>query len=504
MDGLAGRMSQVLPTEGLWNKGAIHTREAISSKYPSTKKITPMYRCFLLLLIPVASLAQTNESARLQQFLSGQHEFFQFNGNIIVAKAGKVLYQDALGVADYATAANLTNASAFDLASLSMPFTAMAIMICKDRGLLSYEDNLQKFFPDLPYQNITVRQLLTHSSGLPSYENQFKSNWSHTQVATNADVIRMLEQRKDSLLFKPGTKVQFSKTGYVLLASIVEKVSKMDFGQFLTQNIFQPLAMTQTSLSSGWRSAGKYPSNYALGFAYSDSLKGYELASRLPMDDYLFYLDRVVGDGGISSTSGDLLKWSRALKGNHLVSKATLDEMLSPLVPRSAGDTSTFYGFGLIIQPHTTDGKLVSASGNAPGYRSMMTCFMDKDQTIILLSNNEFQIPFINAGVESILAGEELIMPYHHQVVKIDTSLLSHYVGKYTAGLTLEFIARDGKLYRHRKGTPDIELKPESATKFFYADGTDRQIDFETDAAGKVTKVWFINTGQKGEMKRVD
>ena len=106
--------------------------------------------------------------------------------------------------------------------------------------------------------------------------------------------------------------------------------------------------------------------------------------------------------------------------------------------------------------------------------------------------------------LKSILADEPLIMPYAHKEIKIDTSILHQYVGKYSAFMTLEFTSKDGKLFRHRDGTPDIELKPESPTKFFYADGTDRQIEFELDASGKVVKTWFINSGQKGEMKRLD
>lgn len=91
-------------------------------------------------------------------------------------------------------------------------------------------------------------------------------------------------------------------------------------------------------------------------------------------------------------------------------------------------------------------------------------------------------------------------MPYEHKEIKIDPALLDRYVGKYVAFLTLEFIKKDNKLWRRRNGT-DIELKPESETKFFYGDGTDRQIEFEVDNSGKVTRAWFINTGQKGEMK---
>ena len=107
------------------------------------------------------------------------------------------------------------------------------------------------------------------------------------------------------------------------------------------------------------------------------------------------------------------------------------------------------------------------------------------------------------AGIESILDGEPLLMPYEHKEVKIDPALLDRYIGKYSAFLTLDFIKKDGKLFRHRDGTPDIELKPESETKFFYGDGTDRQIEFEIDNTGKVVKTWFINTGQKGELQKL-
>ncbi len=128
----------------------------------------------------------------------------------------------------------------------------------------------------------------------------------------------------------------------------------------------------------------------------------------------------------------------------------------------------------------------------------------DIDETIILLSNNESNLGFFRAAIESIVEDEPLLMPYEHKEVKIDTTILSRYVGKYSAGLTLQFIAKNGKLYRHRNGTADIELKPESNTKFFYSNGTDRQIEFEIDGNGNVTKTWFINIGQKGEMKKIE
>jgi hypothetical protein len=157
-----------------------------------------------------------------------------------------------------------------------------------------------------------------------------------------------------------------------------------------------------------------------------------------------------------------------------------------------------------MVLPHTAAGKTITHTGSWPGYTTLITRHTDRNETIIVLSNNESNIGLMNAALESILAGEDLAMPYEHKEVKIDTSILRRYAGKYSAGLTLQFIVRDGKLYRHRNGTRDIELKPESNTKFFYADGTDRQIDFEVDSTGKVIKTWFMNSGQRGEMKKIE
>jgi CubicO group peptidase (beta-lactamase class C family) len=278
----------------------------------------------------------------------------------------------------------------------------------------------------------------------------------------------------------------------------------MSYNDFMAKNIFQPLGMTHSFIYNTRRSTGKIPANYALGFVYSDSLKKYILPDSAPKYDFVYYLDGIVGDGCVNTTTGDLFKWDQALYGNKLVSKSTLDEMLSPLVQMSPRDTTNFYGFGVMVQTKTPNGKIISHSGGWPGYATGITRMVDSGETIILLSNNETNPSLLNAGIESILAGEPLLMPYEHKEVKIDTALLNRYVGKYSAFLTLVFIKKDGKLYRHRDGTPDIELKPESETKFFYSDGTDRQIEFEVDQSGKVTKAWFINSGQKGELKKLE
>jgi CubicO group peptidase (beta-lactamase class C family) len=178
--------------------------------------------------------------------------------------------------------------------------------------------------------------------------------------------------------------------------------------------------------------------------------------------------------------------------------------MLSPLVRTSPTDSTSFYGFGVGVQPKSDKGKVISHTGGWPGYRTLLIRWPETDQTAIILSNSESNLPFFRAAVESILNDETLVMPYEHKEVKIDTTILKNYTGKYFGGLTMEFLKKNGKLYRHRNGTPDIELKPESPTKFFYGDGTDRQIEFEVDNNGKVVKAWFLNMGQKGEIKKIE
>src|SRR4030095_1879912 len=463
-----------------------------------------MKKILLLLFVPVFATAQKDHAKLLQEYMTGQNKYFQFNGAILVAEKGKPVYQQALGYADYNTKRMLNDSSVFELASVSKQFTAMGIMILEERGLLSYDDNIKKFFPQLPYDNIKVRNLLTHTSGIPSYEDQFEKNWDKKKIAFNKDIIDMLVLRHDTLFFKPGTKWQYSNTGYALLASIIEKGSGLSYNDFMAKNIFRPLGMLHTFIYNTRRSAKKIPANYALGYVYADSLKRYILPDSLSKFDMVYYLDGIVGDGCVNSTIGDLFKWDRALYSNKLVSRASLDEMLSPLVRTSPTDSTSFYGFGVSVQPKSEKGKVISHSGGWPGYKTLLVRRTDLDETIIILSNNESNLPFFRAAVESILNDETLVMPYEHKEVKIDTAILVNYVGKYNAGLTMQFVKKDGKLYRRRTGTPDIELKPESATKFFYGDGTDRQIEFEIDNNGKVIKTWFLNMGQKGELKKIE
>ncbi len=155
-----------------------------------------------------------------------------------------------------------------------------------------------------------------------------------------------------------------------------------------------------------------------------------------------------------------------------------MDEMVSPLVQMSPRDSTAFYGFGVMVQKKSP-GNIISHTGGWPGYTNMLMRRTDKDETIIILSNNEMWTGQLQAGIESILNDEALLMPYEHKEIKVDSAILNRYPGTYKAFLTLVLIKKDGKLWRHRDGTADIELKPESNTKFFYGDGTDAKLNLK-------------------------
>src|SRR5258705_13526679 len=147
-----------------------------------------MKKIFLFLLVPLSIAAQKDHASALRQFMTGQHDYFRFNGNILVAKGGNIIYRQDLGYADFNTKRPLNDSSVFELASLSKQFTAMGIMMLKEKKQLSYDDNIKKFFPDFPYDNITIRNLLTHTSGLPGYEEQFEKKWDRRKIAFNKDI----------------------------------------------------------------------------------------------------------------------------------------------------------------------------------------------------------------------------------------------------------------------------------------------------------------------------
>lgn len=308
-----------------------------------------------------------------------------FSGVVLVADSGRVLYHKAFGSQNFDTKEPMDTSSIFELASVSKQFTAMVIMMLKEEGKLNYDDAVEKYIPNLPYKGITIRHLLTHTSGLPDYIEVMDQHWDKTKVAGNPESIEYLLKYSPPKHFEPGEKYEYSNTGYMLLASIAEKASGIPFVSFSRTRIFVPLEMTSSDIRS--QEQKKLLRNMAWGHIWVPEKNAYIRADSMPQNDYNVWLGNRKGPGRISSCTRDLLKWDQTLYKEKLVNNSTLSEAFTPM-KLSSGEISN-YGFGWSLETHPQLGRVVRHSGGNPGYITHIVRYIDRNRTIIILCNNQ-------------------------------------------------------------------------------------------------------------------
>lgn len=343
-----------------------------------------------LLLSTSRAIAQTEyakgtfEKSKIHNYCDSLYKAGLFNGNILIADKGYVVYKASFGKANEKTGQALNENSIFELASLSKQFTAMAVVILKEKGKLSFDAEIGKFLPELSfYKKVTIRNLLNHTGGLPDYMALMDTTFNKSKIATNNDVISSFVKYKPKKNFEPNTKYEYSNTGYALLATIIERVSGQTYADFLQENIFKPLNM-KNSLVYCRRKSPKNLSNYAYGYIYMPHLKRNVIPDSFPEFKVVRWLDGVVGDGAVNSTVIDLLAWDRALYTEKLCSKESLKEIFSPST--LSDKTKSDYGFGWVLENNYYK-KIVSHQGGWPGYTTYIDRHIESDKTIIVLQN---------------------------------------------------------------------------------------------------------------------
>lgn len=305
-----------------------------------------------------------------------------FSGVILVAQDGKILFEDAIGLREYENRSLLHKNDIFELASLSKQFTAMMVMICKEKEVLNFDDMVAEYIPS-PYPGITIRNLLTHTSGLPDYQAIMDEHWDKSKVAGNPEILEYLREYQPKKSFEPGEKYEYSNTGYVFLASIVEKATGKDFVELMREWIFQPLGMNSTDIRSLEEKAKV--ETFAAGHIKDENGK-FVNAANFHSDDYTIWLGNRKGPGRVSSNAEDLLKWDQALYTEKLVSKETIEEAYTAF--KLNDGTRSYYGFGWEIKPQSPFGKMVMHTGSNPGYATIIVRFLEENKTIIILNNN--------------------------------------------------------------------------------------------------------------------
>lgn len=309
---------------------------------------------------PTPSPVKTNTAQQLERYLTRQTNRSDFSGVVLIARGGEILLHRAYGAAD--AQQNIVNTidTRFQLASVAKTLTATAILQLVAQNKINLESRISNYLPVTPsiWNDITIQQLLSHTSGIPDYftldEFAAEKNFTPDKIIAVAKTY--------PLDFEPGSDFEYSNTNYILLGKIIETVSQHSYAEFLRGNIFDPLQMNAT---------GRAENNAPLAIGYA--------SPRARAD--IFPITNALGDGDLLSTVGDLYKFDRALYDDKFLARDLREKMFA-----SVG--SNHYGLGWEIQ--TWNGKrVVKHNGSVPGFSAEFMRFPDDDAVIIILSNNE-------------------------------------------------------------------------------------------------------------------
>ena len=316
-------------------------------------------------------------SGKLDSIMKRFNKRQDFHGNILVAKNGKILFENQVGYADFSKRIKLEKDDVFQLASVSKQFTAVAILMLYEKGKLDLDDTVTKFYPDFPYKEVTIRHLLNHTSGLPQYFWLAEHEWDKQQPPSNADMMQMIADYKLMHYFKAGSRFDYSNTGYFVLASLVEKISGKNYKDFVETSIFKPLQMNDSFV-------------YRYGFdnMAENQLWGYRIYRgwrHLKIGGTVN--DAITGDKNIYSTTEDLFRWITGLNSGKLISKESLNLMYTKGKTRYNKDVP--YGFGFRIDDKGEE-IMIYHNGKWNGFSTSVRQYPESDLLVITLEHSSF------------------------------------------------------------------------------------------------------------------
>jgi CubicO group peptidase (beta-lactamase class C family) len=318
-----------------------------------------------------------NDRKNARQIANSAERFFNqtltapaFNGGMLVTYKGQIIFERYRGREHLNAGPLMDSSSALHLASVSKTLTGMAILKLRDEGKLLLDDPVRKHLPEFPLQDVTIRHLLNHRSGLPNYVH-FMTNigWDNQVPVYNKDILMTIRDHRNKLnIARPDRGFSYSNTNYALLALIVEHVSGLDFPSYMDQVFFKPLGMNNTYVFSKANASTYIPSFDARG-------------RREPE----MFLDWVYGDKNIYSTPRDLFKWDQALYGEKLFSEKTLGEAYQGYSFERQGTRN--YGLGWRLIDHGAGRKIIYHNGWWHGNNTVFSRFTNDTASVIVLGN---------------------------------------------------------------------------------------------------------------------
>lgn len=352
-----------------------------------------------------------NIKNKINEYLEAYTKLWAFSGSIAAIKDGEVICNKAYGYANIEHRVKNTTETKYRIWSITKQFTAAAILILEERGLLRVGDSLKKYFPDCVDLNpeITIHHLLTHTSGIFNYSNLPDSHTIFQRMLhEKSELIKMFTSSQ--LDFEPGTQWNYSNTGYYLLGMLIERLSGKSYSEFLTENIFLPLGMYNTGIDD----EKKIVENKASGYY----LNGNDLIHC----NYI-NMNLTFSSGAMYSTTGDLLIWDQALKSGKLLSKKSIEKMNTPY--------KNNYGYGVNINKNAGR-RVIDHNGGCEGFLAEIHRYVDDDFAVVVLSNYGFTaVSKLCNVIAAIAFGEKYEFPARPEIFPMRHDILQAYLGVY-------------------------------------------------------------------------
>lgn len=356
-------------------------------------------------------MKDNNLKNKIEQYLDLYTKLWAFSGTVAAIKGGEIIFNKAYGYANIEYKVKNTTDTKFRIWSITKQFTAAAILLLEESGMLKVEDKIKRFFPELTSLNgeITIHHLLTNTSGIFNYTNLPNARKTFEKMDhKKAELLELFASKP--LEFEPGTDYSYSNTGYYMLGEIIERVSGRTYEEFLTENIFKPLGMNNTGVDYERR-------------LIENKATGYYLDGNDLIHCKYVNMNLIGPSGGMYSTAEDLLIWDQALNNNKLLSKASIEKMNTAY--------KNNYGYGVCVEMNG-DRRDINHNGACEGYLTEIHRYVDDDFAVVVLSNYGFTAVWKLCSVISSMAFEEKYdMPSKPEVFPLDNETLEKYLGVY-------------------------------------------------------------------------
>jgi CubicO group peptidase (beta-lactamase class C family) len=446
-----------------------------SSEYNLARNLLVI--CLLVFALAFVSTAQ-DATSKIPDYMNAQVEVNHFSGSILVTQHGKVVLKQRYGSATTASNAQTEMVGRYRVGSIAKQFIAAAILQLQEKSKLQLQDSVCKYITKCPngWQEIKIFNLLVQSDGIPEVKFPLDPQTARS-LHTTSGLLAYLADRP--VEFEPGKRFRYGNSGYAVLGAVIEKVSGEPYLEYLKKHIFVPLGMRET----GYDDAGK---TAPLDLGKSSSITPSDLESTIP---YSW--------GRLYSTVGDIYRWDRALNGEALLSKNSVNAMFTPYIDG--------YGFGWVISMEF-ERILDTSAGGIYLFESAIRRYAPDDVCVVVLSDSvDSDAGSISRDLAAILFKKHYELPAEHQAISVTPATLDSYVGRYelSPGLVLVVSKDENGLMIQRSDKPKIEVFPESETRFFVK-GSDAMITFISGPEGSATRLVLQQGGRDIPAPRVN